>query len=73
MRRVDLESSSLRSAGYDGGAHVLEVEFTGGGVYRYREVPAAVFAQLLQAPSAGRFLTHFIRGRYPYARVPRTA
>jgi len=62
MRRVPVESSSLHSVGYDN--EVLEVRFHSGGVYRYFEVPAQLFHQLLAAESKGRFFNHHIRDNY---------
>jgi hypothetical protein len=65
MLRSVVSSSSLTSVGYDGGARLLEIEFRHGGVYRYQEVPRAVFAELMRSPSKGRYFNERIRDRYP--------
>ena len=51
MNRVAVDSTSVASVGYDERKHVLEIEFRGGRVYRYLDVPAAVHRLLLRAPS----------------------
>lgn len=64
-----MASRSLAAVGYDRISRTLEVEFVNGSVYQYFNVPAAVFAELLSAESAGRLFNSHIRGRYRYARV----
>ena len=64
--RVPLESTSLAAAGYDATKRSLEIEFQSGAIYRYREVPAAVFAELLKAESKGRYFAQRIRGKFNY-------
>lgn len=69
MKREPLDSSSLRSAGYDPAAHVLEVEFRNGGVYQYLQVPDEEFEEFIAAPSKGRYLNTEIKSRYPSRRL----
>ncbi|MFJ8625895.1 KTSC domain-containing protein [Kitasatospora sp. NPDC093550] len=69
MERTAVDSSVLRSVGYDPVARVLELEFTGGSVYRYAGVPARVHRELLAAESLGRYFLRRVRGRYDYARL----
>ncbi|MFJ1705483.1 KTSC domain-containing protein [Kitasatospora sp. NPDC088346] len=69
MERVPLESSCVRSAGYDAAGRRLEVEYTGGSVYHYLAVPAEEYAGLLAAESHGTYLNREIKGRYAYRRV----
>ncbi|MGW6914735.1 KTSC domain-containing protein [Kitasatospora sp. NPDC054939] len=69
MHRTPVESSVLRSVGHDPARLILELEFTGGHVYRYARVPAAVHRALLAAPSHGRYFNAAIRDRYAYRRV----
>lgn len=68
LREV-VESSSLRSIGYDRKTQTLEVEFTSGGIYRYDDVPAQVWAELRQSLSKGKFFQERIRDHFPTARV----
>ncbi|MFD5468528.1 KTSC domain-containing protein [Kitasatospora sp. NPDC127059] len=70
MDRTVVDSSVLRSVGYDPRARVLELEFTGGRTYRYADVPARVHRELLAAESHGRYFLRAVRGRYAYAVVP---
>jgi hypothetical protein len=69
VKREPLDSSSLRSVGYDPSAHVLEVEFRNGGVYQYLEVPDEEFEGFITAPSKGRYLNTEIKARYPSRRL----
>ena len=72
MRRQPVESSMLRSAGYDPEREILELEFTSGRIYRYFGVPQDVFADLLTAESKGRYFLAQIDDLYPYLQVRRT-
>ena len=67
--RRTVESSCLASIAYEAGARTLEVEFRKGAVYRYLDVPAALYDALMQAPSIGRFFASSIRNHFQYARV----
>lgn len=67
--RVAIDSTSVASVGYDEGARVLEIEFRGGRVYRYRDVPPAVHRLLLRAPSIGEFVNRIVRPRFEGERV----
>jgi hypothetical protein len=67
--RQRIESSSVRSAGYDTVTRTLELEFASGAVYRYQDVPFSVVDRLGTAPSVGRYVAHNIRGCYRYRRT----
>ncbi|HEX5387351.1 MAG TPA: KTSC domain-containing protein [Gemmatimonadales bacterium] len=76
MRRLRLGSAAVASVGYDGRAHVLELEFRSGAVYQYAGVPMSVYHDLLTAPSPAHYLQDHIKAAgYPYRRVapPRDA
>lgn len=62
------ESSNIARIGYDGKTLILYVEFTKGGVYRYFDVPEAVFHDLRNAGSKGQFFARNIKGAFRYAR-----
>ncbi len=47
----------------------LEIEFAGGGVYRYLGVPEATWERLRAAESKGRFVNAIIKKYYRYVRV----
>jgi hypothetical protein len=69
MRRVPVTSSTLASVGYDPDAHVLEVQFRHGGIYRYTGVPADVHAALMAADSLGSYLSRVIKPNYTFQRI----
>jgi len=67
--RERVDSSSVRSVGYDGRSHTLEVEFVNGGVYDYLDVPATEADRLRASESLGRYLNQRIKPRYRVRRV----
>ena len=67
MIHIPVQSSNLLSVAYQSG--VLEIRFRSGRLYRYFNVPEAVFQELLHAPSKGRYFHRRIRDVYPYAPV----
>jgi len=68
LREV-VESSSLRSIGYDRRTATLEIEFDGGGVYRYEDVPLEIWQGLRQADSKGKFFQANVRDRFATSRI----
>lgn len=69
MERQPVESSSLRSVGYDAARQELEIEFHDGTIYLYGNVPAPVYAALLRAESKGGYFNAEIREQYVYHKV----
>lgn len=67
-----MESTTMRSVGYQPKSRILEIEFDSGAVYQYLEVPARVYERLLRAESKGRYFNSEIRETYPYVQVSRT-
>lgn len=63
------ESSNLVRFGHDENESVLWVEFKNGGLYRYFDVPLAVFERMRAAASKGQFLAQQVKGVYRYARA----
>jgi hypothetical protein len=72
MRRRPVDSSTMRSVGYQGKSRILEIEFDSGAVYQYLGVPARIYRQLLRAESKGRYFNSEIREIYPYVQLNRT-
>ena len=64
MRRQPVASSSLTSVGFDPATNELEIEFRGGGIYRY-SVPRRIHRELMEADSLGAFFARRIRHTYP--------
>ena len=69
MARQPVDSSSLKSVGYDASTQALEVEFHHGAVYRYLDVPQEAFEALKGADSKGRHFNAHIRNAYEYAQI----
>ena len=69
VKRKQLESAAIASAGYDASTAVLELEFTSGEIYEYFAVPRSVHEGLLRAESAGRYFRERIREVYPARHV----
>ena len=53
MIRRPVNSSNLRSVGYDPDKLILEIEFHESGIYQYHGVPERVYGGLLSAKSIG--------------------
>ena len=56
----------IRSVGYDLASSVLEVEFVGGHVYEYYDVPLSVYSALMESDSKGSYFNDRIRDMYTY-------
>lgn len=64
IKRKSVVSSNLLSEGYDPTSETLELEFKGGGVYRYSNVPAVIYDRFTKAQSKGNFVHSFIKNKY---------
>lgn len=69
MNRLQVNSSVLRSIGYDISTATLEVEFYSGSIYTYRNVPPEIHAALMSAASKGQYFDKAIRETYNCQRV----
>jgi hypothetical protein len=69
MERKRVNSSKIRSAGYDPKSQTLELEFSDGRVVAYRGVSGEVHRQLMAAPSPTSFFEDKIDESYPSSRV----
>lgn len=63
-----MESTTLRSMGYEAESRALEIEFQSGAIYRYLAVPADVYQALCEADSKGRYFNDHVRDRYVFQR-----
>ncbi len=64
-----VESSTLRTIGYDESLALLRLEFQSRVVYEYFEVPVVVFESLLSAASVGACFNAMVRGCFRYEQV----
>ena len=69
MERKKLNSSRIRSAGYDPKAQVLEIEFSDGKVIQYSGVSQEVNRQLMSSPSPVSFFEDKIAENYREKRL----
>jgi hypothetical protein len=69
MQRQAVESSTLRSAGYDAPSRTLEIEFQNGHVYRYFGVPRSVYDSLMAASSKGQYFNQCVKAVYAFEKV----
>jgi hypothetical protein len=73
MERIAVTSSNILSIGYEASAGadlgIMEIMFQGGRLYRYRDVPKALHAELMRAESIGRFFRHQIAPAFIGERV----
>jgi len=67
--RISLKSSMLEAASFDEAMSVLEIEFKNGARYEYYAVPRAVFQELIQSESCGRFYNEKIKERFPFKKT----
>jgi KTSC domain len=69
MERKKINSSGIRSVGYDAGSQTLEVELSDGSVWQYTKVPSEVHRRLMAAPSMVSFYRDSIEDDYSRRRI----
>jgi len=69
IRRQPVPSTAVATAGYSKRLHIMEIEFCNGTVYRYLDVPAAVYRDFMSAESKARYYDWNIKGRYRSLRL----
>lgn len=69
MKRGYVESSIIKTAGYDKDGLILEVELRKGKILQYFNVPEAVYDQMRLSSSYGRFYLANIKGNYDETQV----
>ena len=71
--RHPVDSSLIKSAGYDRDTRVCEIEFVSksgpGPVYRYHEMRQQDYDDFRAANSKGRFFLKKIKGKFPFEKV----
>ncbi|MCL5429332.1 MAG: KTSC domain-containing protein [Chloroflexi bacterium] len=61
MERIPVASTTMSSMGYDLESRTLEIEFVGGAIYQYFDVPEEIYQGLLSAESKGRYFNLVIK------------
>ena len=69
MDWISVVSENLARIRYDENSNTLEIEFKGGRLYQYFDVPVQVFEELRNAGSLGQYFNSNIKGYYRYARI----
>jgi KTSC domain len=69
MERKRVNSSRIRSVGYDERAQLLEVELTNGTVYQYSRVSPEVYRRFMAAPNPTTYFDDKIDEEYTARRV----
>lgn len=58
------KSSNLEAQGYCASTQRMALQYRGGRIYHYKEVPKHVYDAFLAAPSLGSFAAREIQGKY---------
>ncbi len=69
IKKVPINSTNIRSVGYDPESLILEVEFHTDRVYRFSNVPPHIYAGLMKAESHGKYFQTHISGMFSHVEV----
>lgn len=69
MKHTPINSTNIKSVGYDEDNQLLEVEFHTGRIYRYSSVPPHVYRGLINAESHGKYFQVHISNMYSHVEV----
>ncbi len=62
--RQAVQSTAIARIGYSKRRHILEIEFVNGAVYRYLDVPPAIYRGFMSAGSKAQFYDFNVKGHY---------
>lgn len=72
IKRTKVESSNVRSVGYDPATKVLDVAFhSNPKPYRFVDVPKARYTRFMKAKSKGKFFNKHIKPNHDFIRPPK--
>ncbi len=67
MKREPVDSTAIKSIGYNEDKQILEVEILETGrIYKYFNVPLEEYLDFIEAPSLGKFYSMNVKDRYEY-------
>lgn len=69
MQREPVQSSQIRSVGYEPASRTLEIEFSNGAVYQYSNVDPDIHTRMMESSSVGSFFNQNVRGVHEYIRL----
>ena len=64
IKMIPVQSSNVKSVGYDEDNRNIHVELISGEKYLYKEVPKRIFKDLLVATSIGSYINRYLKGSY---------
>lgn len=69
MNRQSVDSTDIKSVGYDPATKILEIEFHSGGIYQYLDVPDMIYSDLMNADSKGKYFHRYVKNVYNHRKV----
>jgi len=69
MERQYVESSMIRSIGYDIENSILEIEFNSGAIWQYYDFPQSLWYEFENSESKGQFFHREIKDQYSASQV----
>jgi hypothetical protein len=69
MNRTIIESSMIRSIGYDADNSTLEIEFNSGAIWQYFDFPESIWYEFEGTDSQGKFFHREIKNQYSESQV----
>ena len=69
MEREYVESTMIKSYGFDSSTSTLEVEFNSGAVWQYYDVAESLFYEMKSSDSCGKFFNAHVKGQYSESQV----
>jgi len=67
IEMTPVKSSNIAAVGYKDGK--MQVQFHGGGLYSYNNVPVEVFEGMKNAESVGGYFHRKVKGVYPFTKI----
>lgn len=69
MERKSIESSMIRSIGFDPDSSILEIEFNSGAIWQYFDFPESEWYEFENAESQGKYFNREILNQYTESQV----
>ncbi|MFA5188286.1 MAG: KTSC domain-containing protein [Patescibacteria group bacterium] len=69
MQRQSVNSTDLKSVGYEPQTNILEIEFKKGSIYQYSEVPDYIYTGLIGAASHGKYFNAHIKKHFSFRKI----
>lgn len=69
MERVKVESSNIRSVGYDKETGVLEIEFSNDSIFQYDSIQPETHNALMTSKSKGKYFHNYIKNFHSSTRI----